>query len=976
MLEDDAETLAELFSDKLQISQRNSLVSALSISLDSFNDSLCEASAPLSTSVSLAKSTSQSSWLSMATTANNNAAPDGHMQRKSSACLSSLSSEEKPSLQSGLPPQSIPKNEFSPEYLSKPPLSSTKESDLHNTLLRPIFNIPYKFSDISFNSQMDTSSFLFSPPPINTTLLESSFFNLKPGRRKSINSASQDTLFSASPGKQDDSVLNFDWLSKHERRESIKLFDEIEANGAIPSIEDENIDYSLFQDKFASPEPESDESILDISPFAKPCGLLREQRLFGASSPMGNRRKSNSEMSTPGLVNSSLAPSRIAKSSLQTKPEKSGLSSRLASVAPSSHQPSLAVSSGSKISGLEQTHYKIFTGQNDNPPRVKSPFSHIKIPASTLVNLKSELQIPKTSPLKLASQNTANAKSDLTNARPSMIKSKSKISKVTTPTKMDPEKAKATTATTESESVEKTPSKSEFQSMLAPLGPIGLQSTSPLKFSSPKNESHLKSSTLKGDSQIAKKASPKVDMQNVSALSKLRAPSRTGNVFKKTNIQTDISLNQLRAKDQLAKSEHIHQKQPEPQIHSQSGANQLKYSPRKTSLPKPSQTIVEKRSPEKIEQSLLPKSKMPKTSSGLPTRYPASRTETRTKVEPRSVSGSFRTQVHTSRLQSLKKNRTPAFKQQCVTQTSTQRHLHRMSTEDKLAQLIQRLEAATSRLEHVASAKVAATPKEAAAGVSAALAAYKDAIAGPLAAYVALSDRVGGLVQAQAAFVANAFAVLESIIETAAASKKPDISSLQDLLKPLQKALEQIAELRDKNRPSPLFNHLSAVSDGIPALGWVAVEPAPAPYVGELRDSASFYSNRVIKEYKDKDKSHVEWANSFVTLLTELQTYVKKNHTTGLTWNPKGGDVKSFSAAVKATPVPKPEVTSTPASAALFSSLNKDGLTSGLRKVDKSEMTHKNPELRASGVIKVSETSTLSAAGNPKNSKQKPTILC
>ncbi|KAJ1564533.1 hypothetical protein HK096_007523, partial [Nowakowskiella sp. JEL0078] len=237
-----------------------------------------------------------------------------------------------------------------------------------------------------------------------------------------------------------------------------------------------------------------------------------------------------------------------------------------------------------------------------------------------------------------------------------------------------------------------------------------------------------------------------------------------------------------------------------------------------------------------------------------------------------------------------------------------------MSTEDKLTQLIQRLESATSRLEHMASInKPQDSVVAVSSQVSAALAAYNDLLSGPVLVYVSLSDKLGGLVKDQASSIANpfplnlalisfslfvvkAFDVLKTIIETAAASKKPDISSLQDLLKPLQNALVQISEIRDKNRPSPFFNHLSTVSDGIPALGWVAVEPAPAPYVGELRDSANFYSNRVIKEYKDKDKSHVEWANSFVTLLTELQTYVKKWHTTGLTWNPKGGDIKSFSA--------------------------------------------------------------------------------
>lgn len=31
----------------------------------------------------------------------------------------------------------------------------------------------------------------------------------------------------------------------------------------------------------------------------------------------------------------------------------------------------------------------------------------------------------------------------------------------------------------------------------------------------------------------------------------------------------------------------------------------------------------------------------------------------------------------------------------------------------------------------------------------------------------------------------------------------------------------------------------------------VRQEPTPAPFVGDMKDSAQFYTNRVIKEYKD-----------------------------------------------------------------------------------------------------------------------------
>lgn len=48
-------------------------------------------------------------------------------------------------------------------------------------------------------------------------------------------------------------------------------------------------------------------------------------------------------------------------------------------------------------------------------------------------------------------------------------------------------------------------------------------------------------------------------------------------------------------------------------------------------------------------------------------------------------------------------------------------------------------------------------------------------------------------------------------------------TELADLLRPISVQIEQIQNFREKNRGSSLFNHLSAVSESIPALGWVAV---------------------------------------------------------------------------------------------------------------------------------------------------------
>lgn len=53
----------------------------------------------------------------------------------------------------------------------------------------------------------------------------------------------------------------------------------------------------------------------------------------------------------------------------------------------------------------------------------------------------------------------------------------------------------------------------------------------------------------------------------------------------------------------------------------------------------------------------------------------------------------------------------------------------------------------------------------------------------------------------------------------------------------------------------------------------------------EMNDAGQFYSNRVLKEWKEKNKIHVEWCRAWVQLLSDLQAYVKQYHTTGLVWS-------------------------------------------------------------------------------------------
>lgn len=137
---------------------------------------------------------------------------------------------------------------------------------------------------------------------------------------------------------------------------------------------------------------------------------------------------------------------------------------------------------------------------------------------------------------------------------------------------------------------------------------------------------------------------------------------------------------------------------------------------------------------------------------------------------------------------------------------------------------------------------------------------------------------------------------------------------------------------------------------------------------------------------KDRDENHVKYIQAYYKLLRTLSEYIKKHHKMGLTWNNKDGvdagealthlkSGRSLSESGTATPKasagappppppPLPKLDDSgnlvaPGGAAknvpkggdmtaVFDQLNQgSAVTSGLRKVDKSEMTHKNPSLRA-----------------------------
>jgi len=296
-------------------------------------------------------------------------------------------------------------------------------------------------------------------------------------------------------------------------------------------------------------------------------------------------------------------------------------------------------------------------------------------------------------------------------------------------------------------------------------------------------------------------------------------------------------------------------------------------------------------------------------------------------------------------------------------------------SESALNNIIKRLEVATNRLEELA--KNSSFGQSASAGGAAsgdgdsspAIQAFDDILNGLVQKFIELSNNIGSPVKEQCDYFVQALKAQRQLIVTASKSKKPNAETFKELINPIEVATNQVCTIREQNRQSKLFNHLSTLSESILALGWVMVEPAPTAYLEENINAAQYYINRVIKEFREKEKMHVEWTTTYTQILNELKEYVKTYHKTGLTWNPKGGDATNAKAA--AAPAAAPAAAAPAAAAAkpnaLFAELNRgEGVTAGLKKVDPSERKQKP----VSSVVKSTPTTTKPAEVSKKPSRQ------
>lgn len=251
---------------------------------------------------------------------------------------------------------------------------------------------------------------------------------------------------------------------------------------------------------------------------------------------------------------------------------------------------------------------------------------------------------------------------------------------------------------------------------------------------------------------------------------------------------------------------------------------------------------------------------------------------------------------------------------------------------------------------------------------------YNAIINESVASFATISRKIGEELSTMIVHVTRLFNAQREFLRQALQMKKPtNDQQITELIKPQSNEIETIIAFTNKNRKSTLFNHLSSISEGIPALGWILISPTPAPHIKEMLDAAQFYANRVLKDFKEKDPIHTEWVKQWLKILNELYIYVKQYHTTGLTWG--AHNQRTIDSTPPISSVSKMQIDDGLSRNGVMNSINALGTSaaSHLKKVPDELKMHKNPHLKAQPMERsnttathISNTSSKSTSGPPK----------
>lgn len=159
--------------------------------------------------------------------------------------------------------------------------------------------------------------------------------------------------------------------------------------------------------------------------------------------------------------------------------------------------------------------------------------------------------------------------------------------------------------------------------------------------------------------------------------------------------------------------------------------------------------------------------------------------------------------------------------------------------EDKFSALLKRLEVVTTKLETMETTGGGGAPPAAGAAAAAAdddvvppsVSAFDAFLSGPVAEYVTLAGKIGmPETLKQAELVKKCFEEQRALLLKASKAKKPSATELQEACKSQFELVGQIQGCATSDRRAADYNHRQAMSEAVPAMGWVLVEKTPGRF--------------------------------------------------------------------------------------------------------------------------------------------------
>lgn len=154
------------------------------------------------------------------------------------------------------------------------------------------------------------------------------------------------------------------------------------------------------------------------------------------------------------------------------------------------------------------------------------------------------------------------------------------------------------------------------------------------------------------------------------------------------------------------------------------------------------------------------------------------------------------------------------------------------------------------------------------------------------------------------------------IIKATTTSKKPTPEAFMKFLGPIATSINAVMALNPA-KSSDWFNHETSFSEGLQSLNWLCMDGLPRPFIHGQLEAADFYLTKILTVGKDKDDKTKEAYRAYVKTFKELiaaqEQFAVDFFKTGLSWNPKGGDLPSVGAAAPAAAAAAPAAAAKPA---------------------------------------------------------------